>query len=201
MSPTEASSHNSDSRHHRHTQRKLHEGSTVERARKKEIIEKFEEDLPEAQSIVLTNQTGIDANTIDDIRSEFRANDVHYHVVKNTLAKIAIEDTEVEPLSDLFKYPTAVAYSFDDAAMPAKLVRDAEEEYEQFEMKGGFLNGDVIEPDTVRDLADMPSRDKLRRDLLGLFESVQTKFLRLLETPSQDLVNVLEARKDDLDEE
>jgi large subunit ribosomal protein L10 len=173
----------------------------VERAEKEKIVDKFEEELPQAQSIVLTNQTGIDANTIDEVRSEFRDNDVHYHVVKNTLAKIAIEDTDVEPLSELFRYPTAIAYSFEDAAMPAKIVRDFEEEIEAFELKGGFINGDVIEPETVRQLADMPSKDKLRRKLLGLFESAQTKFLRLLETPSRDLLNVLEARKDDLDEE
>lgn len=173
----------------------------MERAEKEKIVDKFEEELPQAQSIVLTNQTGIDANTIDEVRSEFRDNDVHYHVVKNTLAKIAIEDTDVEPLSELFRYPTAIAYSFEDAAMPAKIVRDFEEEIEAFELKGGFINGDVIEPETVRQLADMPSKDKLRRKLLGLFESAQTKFLRLLETPSRDLLNVLEARKDDLDEE
>lgn len=169
----------------------------MRRSRKEEIVEKFRNDLVKAQSIILTNHTGIGVNTVNELRSEFRANGVHYHVVKNTLARIAIEGTDVEPLSERFKYPTAVAYSFDDAVMPAKIALDFAEEHEMYDVKCGFLQGQIIEHDQVEQLADMPSKDELRVKLLNVFKSAPSRFVQLLNTPGRDFLGVLNSRKDD----
>ena len=169
------------------------------RSRKEELVEKFREDLQQAQSIILVNHTGIDVNTINELRSEFRASDVHYHVVKNTLAKIAIDGTDVEPLSERFKYPTAVAYSFDDAVMPAKIALDFAEDHDEYEIKCGFLQGSIIEEDAVEQLAEMPSKDELRVKLLRVFKSSPTRLVQLLDTPARDLLGVLNAKKDEMD--
>ncbi|MFB6265365.1 MAG: 50S ribosomal protein L10 [Bradymonadaceae bacterium] len=171
----------------------------MRRAEKEEVVAKFEDDLTDAQSIVVTNHAGIGVNQINELRSEFRSNDVHYHVVKNTLATIAVKGTEVEPVAELFKYPTAVAYSFDDAVKPAKIVRDFEEEEEAFELKGGYIAGRLLEPDEVRDLADMPSREELQRKLLGTLKKPARDLLQLLDTPAQKMVGVLQSRKDELE--
>ena len=74
----------------------------MNRAEKEEWVEKFREDFKNAQSIILTNHSGIGVNTVNELRSEFRANGVHYHVVKNTLARMAVEGTDVEDLQDEF---------------------------------------------------------------------------------------------------
>jgi large subunit ribosomal protein L10 len=172
----------------------------VNRAEKEEWVEKFREDFQKAQSIILTNHSGIGVNTVNELRSEFRANGVHYHVVKNTLARMAVEGTDVEDLQEEFRYPTAVAYSFDDAVMPAKIARDFAEEHEEYSVKAGFLNGSVIDVDTVSNLAEMPSKDEIRVKLLNLFQSAPTKFVQLLDTPGRDFLGVLQSRKDDIDE-
>ena len=171
----------------------------MNRAEKEQVVENLRTDFGQAQSIIMTNHTGIDVNTINELRSEFRANGVHYHVVKNTLARIAVDGTDVEPLSERFKYPTAVAYSFDDAVMPAKIALDFAEEHEEYEIKCGFLQGSIIEEEGVERLADMPSKDELRVKLLNVFQSAPTRFVQLLNAPTQDLLGVLSARKDELD--
>ncbi len=165
----------------------------MQRSRKEEIVEKFREDLPEAQSIVLTNHTGIGVNTVNELRAEFRANDVHYHVVKNTLARIAIEGTDVEPLAEEFKYPTAVAYSFDDAVMPAKIALDFAEEHDEYEIKCGFLKGQILDRDSVEDLADMPSREESLTRLINTLREPARKVIRTLDAPAKKFVRILRA--------
>ncbi len=165
----------------------------MQRSRKEEIVEKFREDLPEAQSIVLTNHTGIDVNTINELRAEFRANDVHYHVVKNTLARIAIEGTDVEPLAEKFKYPTAVAYSFEDAVMPAKIALDFAEDHEEYEVKCGFLKGQVLDRDSVEGLADMPSREDSLARIVNTLREPAKKVVRTLDAPAKKFVRILRA--------
>ena len=171
----------------------------MNRAEKEQVVENLRNDLGQAQSIIMTNHTGIDVNTINELRSEFRANGVEYHVVKNTLAKIAVRETDLEILTDEFRGPTAVAYSFEDAVAPAKVVMDFAEDHEEYEVKGGYINGKIIDVDAVESLADMPTKDELRVKFLNLLQSAPTKFVRLLNSTPQNFLNVLNARKDQLE--
>lgn len=168
----------------------------MERSRKEEIVEKFREDFQKAQSIILTNHMGIGVNTINELRSEFRANGVHYHVVKNTLAQIAVDGTEVENLADEFRYPTAVAYSFDDAVMPAKIALDFAEEHEEYEVKCGYLRGRILDPDTVEELAEMPSREESLARIVNLLREPARKVMRTLDEPAKKLVRLLRAMEE-----
>lgn len=165
----------------------------MRRSKKEEIVEKFQEDFQQAQSIVLTNHTGMDVNTVNELRSEFRGNDVHYHVVKNTLARIAVEDTEAEPLGEQFRYPTAVAYSFEDAVMPAKLALEFEEEYEQYEVKCGYLRGQVLDYETVEELAEMPSREESLTRIINLLRTPGRKVIQTLNAPAKKFIRLLRA--------
>jgi len=165
----------------------------VRRSKKADIIEKFEEDFQRAESIVLTNHTGMDVNTVNELRSEFRGSDVHYHVVKNTLARIAVEETDVEPLGDRFRYPTAVAYSFEDAVMPAKLALEFEDEYEEYEVKCGFLRGEVLDYETVERLAEMPSREESLTRIINLLRTPARRVIQTLDAPAKKFVRLLRA--------
>ncbi len=171
----------------------------MNRAQKEEIVASIRSDLEDAKSVILANHTGIDVNTVNELRAEFRANDVKYRVVKNTLAKIAIQDTELEEIADLFKGPTAIAYSSEDAVSPAKVIKDFAKEHEAYEVRGGFLDGSQLDSDGVKDLADMPTKDEMRSQFLGLLEAVPSKFLGVLTAAQQDFVGVLRARKQELE--
>lgn len=176
------------------------EENTVKREKKEKIVEQLESDLPRARSIVMTNPMGIDVNTINGLRSKFRSEDVHYQVVKNTLAQIAVEDTELEELGEHFKGPTALAYSFDDAVAPAKIIKEFAEEHEKFSIKGGFLAGEIKDKESILELAEMPTKDELRSKLLNAMQAVPTQFVRVLQAGQQDFLNVLNARKADIEE-
>ncbi len=172
----------------------------MNRAQKEEMVASIRSDLENAKSVILASHMGIDVNTVNELRAEFRANNVKYRVVKNTLAKLAIRDTDLEAIADMFTGPTAIAFSEEDAVSPAKVIKDFAKEYDEFEVRGGFLDGSALDADGVKRLADMPTKDEMRATLLRLFQSVPTKFVRLLNAPSNEFVRLLAARKRDLDE-
>jgi len=171
----------------------------VNRTQKEELVASIRSDLENAKSVILANHTGIDVNTVNELRAEFRANDVKYRVVKNTLAKIAIRDTELEEIAEMFKGPTAIAYSEEDAVSPAKVIKDFAEEHDEYEVRGGFLDGDQLDMAGVEQLADMPTKDEMRAQFLRLLEAAPTKLLRVFKAAQNDFVQVLGARKRDLD--
>ncbi|MFW5968902.1 MAG: 50S ribosomal protein L10 [Persicimonas sp.] len=171
----------------------------MNRAQKEALVEKMRDEFGQAQSIIMTSHVGIDVNTVNELRSEFRANGVHYHVVKNTLAKIAVRDTDLETLAEAFRGPTAVAYSFEDAVAPAKVIADFADDHDEFEVKGGYLNGEMIDVEQVEALAKMPSKDELRAQLLRTFMAAPTQLVQLFDAAPRQFVNVLEARKNDLE--
>lgn len=171
----------------------------MNRTQKEELVASIRSDLENAKSVILANHTGIDVNTVNELRAEFRANDVKYRVVKNTLAKIAIRDTELEEIAEMFKGPTAIAYSEEDAVSPAKVIKDFAEEHDEYEVRGGFLDGDQLDTAGVEQLADMPTKDEMRAQFLRLLEAAPTKLLRVFKAAQNDFVQVLGARKRDLD--
>lgn len=171
----------------------------MNRTEKEQAIEALRADLARAKSVVLTSHVGIGVNTINDLRTRFRKNGVHYQVVKNTLAKIAIQGTGMEVAMDLFRGPMAMAYSFDDAVAPAKVIKGFAKGNDKFVVRGVYLDGQILDAKGVDVLAEMPSKDELRGQLLGLFTAVPTKFVRTLNAAGTQFLGVLIARKDDLE--
>jgi large subunit ribosomal protein L10 len=171
----------------------------VNRTQKEEFVESLRQDLEGARSVILTNHTGIDVNTVNELRSEFRAQGVTYRVVKNTLARLAIDGTEFEPIYEALRGPVAFAFSHEDAVSPAKIIKEFAEENENFTVKGGFLDGEMLDVAQVMQLAEMPTKDELRSKLLSVFLGVPTKFVRTLNAAPQKFVMLLKARQQDLD--
>jgi large subunit ribosomal protein L10 len=168
----------------------------VNRTQKEEFVEKLRADLESAKSVILTSYQGIDVNTVNELRATFRENDVEYHVVKNTLAKLAVKGTDKEIMSDHFKGPVAIAYSSEDAVSPAKVIKDFAKDHEgKFFIRGAFLDGEMIDEDGVRSLADLPTKEDLLVQLLMLFQAGPTQLLRTLSAGPQSLLMVMEAKR------
>ena len=172
----------------------------MNRTQKEQQIAELREGLEAARAVVVTSHMGIDVNTINDLRAEFRNAGVRYHVVKNTLAKLAVEGTEYAPLADLLTGPSALAYSAEDAPAPAKIIKKFAKDNDKFEIKGGFLPGSgLLDVKGVEQLADMLSKEELQAKLLGVFLAVPTKFVGTLAAAPRKFVNVLNARKKELE--
>lgn len=168
----------------------------MNRTQKEAFVEHLRGELETAQSVILTSYQQLEVNTINELRGEFRKNNVEFHIVKNTLAKLAIAGTEMEALSSLFSGPIAIAYSNDDAVAPAKLVNEfAKKNKEKFEIKGGFIEGEVLDVAGVSSLAELPSKDELRVMILRMFSAGPIELLRTLSAGPQEFAMLIEAKR------
>lgn len=174
----------------------------MNRTQKSESVESLREALEGINAVVLVSSEEVGVNRLNALRAELTKAGAYYRVVKNTLAKRAIKDTPMENLSDSFAGPTAIAWHPEDVSAPAKVIlgfiKKADKKQEKMEVRAGWLNGTILDPDGVEALSKMPGKDELRAKLLSVFNGVPTKFVRVLNAAPQSFLNVLSARKDSL---
>jgi len=172
----------------------------MERAVKEENIASLKGDLAKATSLVLADFRGINVKNDTALRREFRLNGCKYQVVKNTLLGRAVEGTPMAGLEKLFVGPTAIAYSFEDPAAPAKIATKVAKGEEKFIIKGGYVDGQALDAKGVEALSRMPTKDELRSSFLALLVAAPQNFLALLTAAPQQVLGVLSAREQQLGE-
>lgn len=154
--------------------------------------------LAGAQSLVLADFRGLTVESDNKLRREFRAVGCEYHVVKNTLLGKAVKGTPMEVLEPLLQGPTAVAFSVEDPSAPAKIATKVAKAESKFVIKGGFLDGKLLDGKGVEALATLPGKDEARATLLATLLAAPQSFLRLLAAAPQNFAYLLAARKDAL---
>ena len=167
-----------------------------------ERVERLRKELEGAASILLTDLSGLDVETVNGLRAELRKGGIKYHVAKNTLIKRAVADTLAQPIVSLLVGPTALAWHDEEPAAAAKVFENFVKTNMKLTIKGGYIDGYALAgPEALETLAKMPSKDELRSQLLGLIKLVPGTFLSLVQTPPKKFYAVLEARKCKLEEE
>jgi large subunit ribosomal protein L10 len=154
--------------------------------------------LASAQSIVLADFRGLTVESDNKLRREFRAVGCEYHVVKNTLLGMAVKGTPMEVLEPLLAGPTAIAFSTEDPSAPAKAATKVARGESKFVIKGGFIEGKLLDQKGVEALSALPGKDEARATLLATLLAVPQNFLRLLNAAPQNFVHLLAARENDI---
>jgi large subunit ribosomal protein L10 len=171
----------------------------MNRQEKTQKVSELTELFDGAQLMVVTEYIGMNVANMVEFRTQLRASQGGYRIVKNTLAKIALKDAEGRSLAPHFKGPIGVAYTREDAAATAKVVSEFAKAHPELVIAGGMLaGGTLIDAREIEALGSLPSKDVLRATLLGAMSGVSQNFLRVLTAPSRDLVGVLQARREAL---
>ena len=173
----------------------------MNRTEKKLVVKDLNETFNKASVVLLTGFNGINVSTITDLRRSCRENNVNYRVVKNTLAKLALKETNLEGLSEYFRGPTAIAWSENDPVAPAKVLTEFAKSNDKFTFKTGYLEGNIIDEQGIKELSKLPGINELRAQLLSVMNGVPTQFVRLLTAVPQNFVNLLNAYKEKLEKE
>ena len=171
----------------------------LNREQKSEVIQRLSGALNEAPSVVVASFSGLTVEATDQLRAQMRQAEVSYEVVKNTLVKRAIAGSTKEDMKDLFKGNTAIAYHHEDPALPAKILNKFAETNKAITIKGGWVDGVVLDAAGVEILSKLPGKDELRAQLLRVFNGAATKFVRVLAAAPTDFVQVLRARSESLE--
>jgi len=165
---------------------------------KAENISALKLELAKAASLVITDFRGITVKNDTALRREFRANGCQYQVVKNTLLGKAVLGTPMAVIEAMLAGPTAIAYSYEDPAAPAKIASKIARQEEKFIIKGGYVDGKALDVKGVEALSTLPGRDELRATFLATLQAVPQNFLRLLNAAPQNFVYLLSSREREL---
>jgi large subunit ribosomal protein L10 len=168
----------------------------VNAAEKNANIDALKTRLASAQSLVLADFRGLTVESDNKLRREFRAVGCEYQVVKNTLLGKAVKGTPMEVLEPLLAGPTAIAYSAEDPSAPAKVATKVARAESKFVIKGGFLDGKLLDQKGVAALSSLPGKPEARATFLATLLAVPQSFLRLLNAAPQNFMYLLAARED-----
>lgn len=164
----------------------------MKRSEKTEAVSALNATFSEAAVVVVTRNAGLTVADSTELRGKMRDAGAAYKVAKNRLAKIALKDTQYEPLSDLLSGPTAIATSPDPVAA-AKIAVEFAKSNDKLEIVGGAMGDTVLDVDGVKALASMPSLDELRGTIVGLVQAPATKIAQLSTAPATKLARVFGA--------
>ena len=165
----------------------------MRRAEKVESVDTLHQDLGRASVTVLAEYRGLTAGQMTRLRRAVREVDGRCRVAKNTLAQRAIADTSYEPLKALLRGPLAMIIGFSDPVAIAKVATKMANEFPKLEIKGAVVGGQLVPAADVKALAELPPREVLLAQLLGLLQAPASRLLRTLNEPAAQLARLVDA--------
>ena len=163
---------------------------------KQALVAEVKEVASSALSAVAADYRGMTVAQMTEFRVKARSEGVYVRVVKNTLAKRAIDGTDFECLADTISGPIILAFSKDDPGAAARVVKDFAKTCEDLVTQAVAIGGDVYPAGDLDRLASLPTLDQARAQLLGLLQAPASKFVRTIAEPQAKFVRLLAAYRD-----
>lgn len=175
----------------------------MQRSEKERVVAELAERLRSTDTLIVADYRGLSVTDINKLRGELLEHGARFTVVKNTLTRRAAEEAGADALLALLDGPTAIAFleSEGDPVAVAKALSTAARETRVLEIRGGILDGQQIGEDEVKSLATLPPTDVLRGQLVNAVSGPLISVVGLFTAPLRDLVNVLDARIKQLEEQ
>jgi large subunit ribosomal protein L10 len=163
------------------------------KAQKDALLTQYVEWVKKSQAVVLVEYSGLKMSNLDAIRVKVREVGGEFHIVKNTLAKLALEKAGFNVPADYTEKSTAIGFAFSDPAGFAKALTDATKGMEAVKIKGGFMGAVTLRSAEVKALASLPPLPVMRAQLLGILQAPAGKLVRTLAEPGRKLASVVKA--------
>lgn len=163
---------------------------------KKAIVAEVNDVASGALSAVIADYRGLTVGQMTELRKQARSQGVFLRVVRNTLARRAVEGTEFQCLSDALVGPTILAFSLDDPGAAARLFKEYAKTHEKLEVKALAVGGTAYGPHEIDRLAKLPTREQALGMLAGVLQAPITKFARTLNDVPSKFARALAAVKD-----
>ena len=164
-------------------------------SQKKQVVKDVSDVVGNAQAAIIAEYRGLTVEEMKTLRREAHDNNVHVKVVKNTLLRRAVQDTDFACLDEHLVGPLAFAASEDPVAV-AKILDKYAKEFKSLEIKAGSMSGALLSESEIKALAQLPSRDELLAKLMGTMQAPIAKFVQTLNEVPSKFVRGLAAVKD-----
>ena len=163
---------------------------------KEAMLAEYVEWLGKSKAVVLVEYAGVTMKQLDTIRARLREVGGEFHIVKNTLAKLALEKAGYQVPDAYAEKSTAVGFALTDAAAFTKALTEATKGMEAIKIKGGFMDAMVLTPAQVKMVSELPPLPVLRSQLLGVLQAPASKLVRTLAEPGRSLAFVVKAHSE-----
>ena len=168
----------------------------MEKQKKKAVIKDIKEKLEKSSVVILTDYKGMTMSQLSVLRKKMRPIDAEYKILKNTLISLALKDKPFEGIDKLLTGPTAVLFGYKDQVMPTKVLTEFMKGNEKLTIKGGILDGKLIDTKIITALSKLPSREVLISKVLGGMKAPITNLVYDLKGILSKFVYALSAIKD-----
>ncbi len=163
---------------------------------KSTLLEEVKQRVQNTPYLILANYKGMTVPEFSELRKRLRPTGAKFTVVKNTILKIAAKDSGLPEFTTMLEGQIAMVAGSQDVCAAAKVVKNFSSEFSKPLIKGGVLDGAVLSSEQVLALADLPSREALLGQILGLLNAPATKLVRLIGTPGEMLARVIQTNAD-----
>jgi len=168
----------------------------ISREQKKEIVAQYQEWMDKSQAIIMTHYIGLTMKDMDALRKKVRDAGGEFHVLKNSLCKLALQNAGLELVEEHFEASTAAGFAFEDAPGLAKAMTDFAKEVEFLKIKGGYMEENPVSAAEITALAELPPLPVMRAQLLSTILAPASQLVRLLSEPGRQVAAVLQAYAD-----
>ncbi len=162
---------------------------------KEDIVNYIENNLKLSKGIYFANYSGLNVAQITDLRNQFREEDVKFKISKNTLTKIAFRNTDLVSVDDILVGQVAIAYSFEDASAPARVIKKFVKQNQNFQVLGIIFEGKRFDGVEFDKIASLPSREELYGKLLSGLSQPMSNLASTLSGAMSKLAGTLESLK------
>lgn len=157
-------------------------------------VEKLRSRLDGVRTVLLTEYRGLTVQQLGELRRQLRTVAAEYAVVKNRLARLAMDATDLEPVSGHLTGPIGLILAREDPVAVARTIHTFARTNQALVIRAGYVDGQVLLAEQLRSLADLPSKDALRGQLVGALQGPLAQLTGLLRAPQRELAYVLAER-------
>lgn len=168
----------------------------ITKEQKKELVANYRDWLDQSQAVILTEYVGLTMKDMDNLRNKIREAGGEFHVVKNTLVKLAFEDAGLSVPEGYFENSTAIGFAFADPPVLAKTLMDFGKTAQVLKIKGGYLEKTPISAGDIKALAELPPLPVMQAKLMGTILAPASKLVRTLMEPARQVAAVFKAYAD-----
>jgi large subunit ribosomal protein L10 len=165
----------------------------ISKQKKQDVLKQYQDWFNRSQAVIMMEYVGLSMKDIDALRAKVREAGGEFHVVKNTIGKIAFNNAGAQIPENLFEGSTAVGFAFTDAPAMAKAIADFAKTSEFIKIKGGLLGKQSLSAADVKALADLPPLPVMRAKMLGTFLAPASQLVRTLAEPARQIAAVIKS--------
>jgi large subunit ribosomal protein L10 len=165
----------------------------ISKEHKDQLVSQYGDLLKNSQAMIVAEYKGMKQQDLDTLRGKIREIGGEFHIVKNTLLRLAVKNAGLPVQEAFFEGSSAVIFALKDAPATAKSVAEFAKGSEVFKVKGGYLENKLLTAAGVKSLADMPPLPVMRAQFLGVLLAPASKLVRTLAEPARGLAAVIKA--------